>query len=93
MVQCRIEHCKGDKYDFRFFQVDPSSTLIIAHWDVSHVVAFDNMFDAAVTFNQKISGWVTSKCAFMNAMFRKSESFNHDILMGILLSFRYAQYV
>ena len=37
------------------------------------------MFDAAVTFNQKISGWVTSSALSMNAMFRKSESFNHDI--------------
>ena len=78
-----LEHCKGDKYDFAFYGRS-NFNADIAHWDVSHVTAFDNMFEAAVSFNQKISGWTTSSAWRMQCSVNRSHLIT-TFLDGILL--------
>ena len=48
-------------------------------WDVSHVTDMRDMFNAAKSFNQKLSEWKMCKETTMDKMFAGSTSFNQDL--------------
>lgn len=53
----------------------------VSEWDVSKVVNFTRMFQAAPTFNQPLNKWNTGAATDMSYMFYGAAKFNQDISM------------